>query len=568
MPTVDRDATAPLPDREESLVAASGADLDVLVIGGGITGAGIALDAATRGYRVALVERDDLASGTSSKSSKLVHGGLRYLATGDVLMVAEGVRERDRLRRLAPHLVRPLGFVIPVDDRATMLQLTAGMALYDAVALGRNVRSHRRLSGAEVRAAAPTLRDGASLGGFRYYDCQTDDARLTLQIAQTARRYGALIANHAEVTDLLHFGDRVVGARVRDALTGAEHEVTARWTVSASGVWADQLRGLAPDPVDPTITPAKGVHLAFPRSLLEVNQAVAIPSHAGDGRRNFVIPWGEQVYVGTTDDAWDGDPHRPDLDEDEAAYLLHSVNTSFGGELTLADAVGAWAGLRPLITAGASASKDLSRRHAITHEPAGLVTVTGGKLTTYRQMAEDVVDVLARADGLRTSCVTSRLPLGAVGSGEDGLRRTEEVCRTFDVDPSRAGSLYHRHGDAAAAVLTFCVEHGETDVLVPGLPYLRGEVRWAARHELARTLDDVLQRRLRVSLRHAAAGGEAIPWAADVLADELGWDADERDRQVEDYLSRVAHERGPVGLDTSWRDGAETAEPATGAASA
>ncbi len=556
MPIPDRDATSPLPSRDESLAAVTGADLDVLVVGGGITGVGIALDAATRGYRVALVERDDLASGTSSKSSKLIHGGVRYLAHGDLPMVAEGVRERDRLRRLAPHLVRPLGFVLGVDDRSTLLQLKAGMALYDGVALGRNVRSHRRLSVAEVQASAPGLRRGFRLGGYRYYDCQTDDARLTLQVAQVARRFGAHVVTHAEVVDLLHFGPRVVGARVRDTLTGTDHDVTARWTVSAAGVWADALRGLAPDPVEPTITPAKGTHLAFTRSQLQVEQAVAIPSGAHDGRMNFVIPWGEQVYVGTTDDAWDGDVDRPDLDDDEAAYLLRSVNAAFDTALTVTDAIGAWAGLRPLIAAAAGPSKDLSRRHAIAQDPPGFVTVTGGKLTTFRQMSQDVVDLLADADGVTASCVTTRLPLGATGAAEDGLERTRAVCRALGVDTGAAGSLYHRHGDHAPAVLTFCVEHGEADRLVPTLPYLRGEIRWAARHELACSLDDVLQRRLRVSLRDAAAGGPAIGWAARVLADELGWQPGERERQVDDYLARVAYERGPVPLDRSWRTSA------------
>ncbi|MBW3619781.1 MAG: glycerol-3-phosphate dehydrogenase/oxidase [Actinobacteria bacterium] len=549
-------ATAPLPSREDALAAAAGRELDVLVVGGGITGAGIALDAVTRGYRVALVERDDLASGTSSRSSKLVHGGVRYLATGDVAMVAEGVRERDRLRRLAPHLVRPLGFVLPVDDRATQLQLKAGMAAYDGLALGRNVRRHRRLSVAEVLAAAPGLATGMSLGGYRYYDCQTDDARLTLQIAQVARSFGALVVNHAEVTGFRRAaGGRVAGAEVRDRLTGRTSELTARWTISAAGVWADDVRGLATE-APAGLLPAKGVHLTFPRHLVRVNQAVVVPSGSRDGRRNFVIPWGEQVYVGTTDERWDGDPDRPDLEQDEADYLLTSVNAAFATDLTVADAVGAWAGVRPLLSAVAAASpgasKDLSRRHAITEDPPGLVTITGGKLTTYRQMAEEAVDVVAAADA--RSCVTTRIPLGARGTAEDGLARTREAARALDLDPTVAGSVYHRHGDRAPEVLTACAEGDGAEPLVAGLPYLRGEVRWAVRHELARTVADVLQRRTRVSLRDAAAGGAAIAWTADVLAEELGWDGASRTASIDAYLEAVRHERGPVALDTSWRD--------------
>jgi glycerol-3-phosphate dehydrogenase len=535
-------------DREEALEAAGDGVLDVLVVGGGITGAGIALDAVTRGYRVALVERDDLASGTSSRSSKLVHGGIRYLATGDIRMVAEGVRERDRLRRLAPHLVRPLGFVVPVDDRATAWQLRAGLALYDVIARGRNVRAHRRLRMADVASAAPGLATGMRRGGYRYYDCQTDDARLTLQIAQVARAHGAHVVNHAEVIDLLRDDDRIVGARVRDRLGGGEHDLTARWTINASGVWADRLRGLAPDGGRPTLTPAKGVHLVFRRRDVEIDQAVIVPSATGDGRRLFVIPWGEQVYIGTTDAPWDGDVDRPDLGEDEADYLLAALNAAFGSDLTVADAVGAWAGLRPLISTAAVRSTDLSRTHAIVEDPTGLVTITGGKLTTYRQMAQDAVDRVAAADGNRRPCVTGALPLGAVGSAAAGLGRAEAGARRFDLDPTVIGAAYHRHGDRALEVLAFCAEHGELAPLVPGLPYLRGEVRWAARHELARSLDDVLQRRLRVSLRDGAAGGPAIAWSADVLAGELGWDDDERTRQIDDYRARVTYERGPVPL--------------------
>ncbi|MBW3658371.1 MAG: glycerol-3-phosphate dehydrogenase/oxidase [Actinobacteria bacterium] len=536
-----------------SLAAAAERPLDVLVIGGGITGVGIALDAVTRGYRVALVERADIASGTSSRSSKLVHGGVRYLATGDVAMVAEGVRERDRLRHLAPHLVRPLGFVVPVDSRSMQVRLKAGMTAYDGLALGRNVRRHRRLAVADVLEAAPGITTGMSLGGYRYYDCQTDDARLTLQIAQVARSFGALVVNHAEVTGFRRStGGRVVGATVRDRLSDATVDLDARWTVSAAGVWADEVRALATD-ATAALVPAKGVHLTFPRQAVRVNQAVAIPSGAGDGRMNFVVPWGEQVYVGTTDDTWAGDLARPALEQPEADYLLGSVNAAFGTELTVADAIGAWAGVRPLLSAVAAtsdaASKDLSRRHAITEDPPGLVSVTGGKLTTYRQMAEDVVDVVSSAEGRNgRPCVTARLPLGARGSAEAGLARTREAATALGVDRDVAGSVYHRHGDRAAEVLMACLDTDGTEPLVPGLPYLRGEVRWAVRHELACTVSDVLQRRTRVSLRHAGAGGEAIAWTADVLADELGWDDGTRDASIAAYLDEVRHERGPVAL--------------------
>lgn len=542
---------AALRPREDALDHATDGEVDVLVIGGGITGAGVALDAATRGYRVALVERDDLASGTSSKSSKLVHGGIRYLANADLPMVAEGVRERDRMRRNAPHLVRPLGFVIPVGTIAERAKLKAGMELYDALAAGRSVRPHTHLDGAELGSLAPSMGSLSAQGAYRYYDAQTDDARLTLFIAQMARVQGADVVNHAEVVELLESGGRVVGARVRDRLSGAEVDLRARWTVSASGVWAGDLWSMTDAGSSVDVVPAKGSHITLPAEALPVEQAIVIPSGAGDGRMNFVIPWGSQTYVGTTDEVHDGTLADQFVDRHDVDYLLGSVNAAFGTSFTAADGIGAWSGLRPLLKSrggDSSATKDLSRKHQVSEGPNRLVTVTGGKLTTWRQMAEDVVDHLVEGDGLTRRCVTANVNLGAHGSATEGLRRTVDAFRSHGQDESLAGSLYHRHGDRAGAVLERAVRDGEADVLVPGLPYLVGEVRHAVEHELARTLDDVLQRRLRVSLRDAAAGGPAIDVAAGICADLLGWDADERQRQVDDYLANVRRERGPVPI--------------------
>ena len=522
--------------------------LDVLVVGAGITGAGIALDAAARGYRVGLVERDDVASGTSSRSSKLVHGGVRYLATGDVAMVLEGVRERERLRRLAPHLVRPLGFVVPTDTTADVWLLRAGMLAYDAMALGRGARTHRRLSHQEVLLDAPGLARGAGRGGFRYDDAQTDDARLTLAVLQAARQHGAIAVTHADITGVeprTATGPAV--AHVTDRLDGTTHEVRARWVVGAGGVWADRLGEVPHGTHAPPLRPAKGVHLVFSRRDVAVNRAVVIPSTRGDGRRLFLIPWGEQVYVGTTDDP-DGEVDgTPTLTDADAGYLLDAVNDAFATDLTVADAIGAWAGWRPLVDANGDTA-DLSRRHLVHRPAAGIVTITGGKLTTYRQMAEDVVDVLADADGTNSRSPTTTIPLGASGTALEGLARARRALRAVHADPVHAGSLYHRHGDRAGEVVEACAAAEELTPLVPGLPYLVGEVRWAARHEMACTLDDVLSRRLRVSLRHAAAGGPAVEVAADVMADELGWDAATRDTQVDAYRATVAAERGVVPI--------------------
>jgi glycerol-3-phosphate dehydrogenase len=558
VPTEARNGPAPvgpLVDREEALARSTSTGLDLLVIGGGTTGAGIALDAVSRGMSVALLERLDIASGTSSKSSKLIHGGLRYLEQYDFALVAEGVRERNLLRRNAAHQVRPLAFSIPTPDHKMHASLKAGLSIYDGLASFRNVKTHRRLDPPELLERVPGLVRDFSLGGYRYYDCQTDDARLTLQIVQAARRLGALVANHAEVVGLLRFGDRVVGAAVRDRLTGAEHEVTARWTVAATGVWADRVRGLSQDGSPAVLTPSKGIHLTFDARDVRVRDAALIASGSRDGRLVFVIPWGEQVIVGTTDDRYQGDLDTPSVDTADAGYLLHAVNRAFGTELSVRDAIGAWAGLRPLLSGGgreSAASRDLSRRHAIIEEPPGLVTIIGGKLTTYRQMAQDVVDRIVETDGDDLPCITKRLPIGPRGRIEDALRGLRDVCAVLAIDRAVAPSLLHRHGVDAAVVAAFCAERDEAEPLIESLPYLRGEVRWAVRHEMARTLDDVLQRRTRVSLRHQRAGGEEVLSVADAMGQELGWSAEERAEQVERYLTAVRRERGVVPLDRTW----------------
>lgn len=523
--------------------------LDVLVVGAGITGAGIALDAAARGYRVGVVERDDVASGTSSKSSKLVHGGLRYLASGDVAMVLEGVRERERLRRLAPHLVRPLGFVIPTDSLLDVWMLRAGLLAYDTMALGRDARPHRRLTHQEVLLEAPGLARGAGHGGFRYDDAQTDDARLTLAIVQAARDHGALVVPHAEVVAVEpRVGAAPAVAHLHDRLDDRDVAVRARWVVGAGGVWADRIGDVPHGTHAPALRPAKGVHLAFHRRDLAVNRAVVVPSVRDDGRRLFLIPWGEQVYLGTTDDAHGDVDGPPSVSADDAAYLLDAVNTAFATDLRVEDAVGAWAGWRPLVDAGNGRTADLSRRHLV-HRPAdGVVTVTGGKLTTQRQMAEDVVDVLVEGDGLHRRCRTARIPLGLTGPVHDALAHVRGALQSTGADPAHAGSLVHRHGDRALEVVAACAQAGELDVLVEDLPYLAGEVRWAARHEMACTLEDALSRRLRVSLRDAAAGGPGIERAAAILGDELGWDTTTRRAQVDAYRQAVAAERGVVPL--------------------
>jgi glycerol-3-phosphate dehydrogenase len=526
---------------------------DLLVIGGGITGAGVALDAVARGLSVALVEREDLASGTSSKSSKLIHGGLRYLQHGDIAIVRESVAERDLLLRLAPHLVQRQTFVMPHRNGRERALTGVALTMYAGLSgFGKASRFHR-LSPAQLSQRAPGMVRYVENGAWEYGDCRTDDARLTMTVARTAAGLGADVVTHAEVAELRRSaGGRVVGAGVRDRLTGAELDVTAKVTLSATGVWADRVRDLAgPSPLH--LLPSKGVHLVFPAADVQVSVALIIPSGARDGRRVFVIPWEDQVIVGTTDMVYEGPLESPSVEAADAEYCCTAVNKAFGTALTPDDAVGAWAGLRPLPRADAKPggrSDTLSRRHALLSGPPGLITVTGGKLTTYRHMAADAVDLVVAELGGSARCSTAGIPLGLRGDFAAAVDRAVAVCRAAGVDPDLAQPLVMRHGDEAVPLIESAAADGSggADRLVPHLPYIRAELAWAVDHELALSVDDVLRRRLLVGLRDAAAGGALAQEVGALLARRLGWDDATRDASVDEYRRRVAQERGVVPL--------------------
>ena len=536
--------------RGDVLDRLAGRSYDVLVVGGGISGAGVALDAASRGLSVALVERDDLASGTSSKSSKLVHGGLRYLEQGELGIVRESIVERELLQRLAPHLVQRQLFVVPDRGRKEGVLLGAGLTVYGGLGGFRSVTQSKRLSAARLQATAPGLVEHVSLGGWEYSDCRTDDARLTMTVAKTAVRLGADVVTHAEVAELRSIDGRVTGATVRDRLSGREFGIAARVVVSATGVWADRVRELAgPSPMH--LLPSKGVHLVFRAADIQVNAAVIIPSGARDRRRIFVIPWGRQVVVGTTDDIYEGSLDEPSVTADDAEYCRTAVNRAFGLHLTPADAVAAWAGLRPLPRGDAEPggrSDTLSRRHALVPGPPGLLTLTGGKLTTYRKMAEDTVDEVVRELGGKAPCITAGIHLGLRGGFAAGVARAEGICRALDLDPAIAASVVERHGDEAIGLLQRAADLGEADLLDPELPYIRAELRWAIEEELALSVDDVLRRRVRVALRHAAAGGPLAKEVGALLGQSLGWDDATVKASVQEYRRRVTTERGAVPL--------------------
>jgi glycerol-3-phosphate dehydrogenase len=526
-------------------------DFDVVVVGGGITGVGVALDAVSRGLRTALVERDDFASGTSSKSSKLVHGGLRYLQQGEVRLVYEALHERQRLRRNAPHLVSVMPFMLPILTKDGLISkkiaraLGSALWMYDVTGGLRIGRVHRRLRTSAALAHMPTMPDTRLASAYIYYDTAADDARLCLTVARTAATRGAVIVNRCPVVGVRHDASgRAVGVDVE--VDGRRLAVRARRVVNAAGVWSDDIRSADDATHAPTIRPAKGVHVTVPWHLVRNDIAVVIPV-PGDKRSLFVVPWGDNgdgtfrhSYVGTTDTDYDGPLDDPQCTKDDVDYVLRALNKSVTTTITPADITGVWAGLRPLVntapplgTPGDSSTArtaDLSRRHAVSVSASGVVSVTGGKLTTYREMARDTVDEVLHTMNRSARCRTARLRLL-------GAMRPRATAGTLD------GHLERRYGSLASEVRALiAADPSLGDVLVEGLEYRRAEVVYAARHEMATTVDDVLSRRTRARLLDRAASERAAPDVAALLAAELGWDDAERDRQVRMYLESCAHE--------------------------
>ncbi|HMA46475.1 MAG TPA: glycerol-3-phosphate dehydrogenase/oxidase, partial [Frankiaceae bacterium] len=525
---------------------------DVLVVGMGATGAGVALDAASRGLRVVAVDRADLAAGTSSKSSKLIHGGLRYLESYQFGLVFEGVKERQLLRELAPHLVRPMGFLYPVwPDTAKRRLLRVGLHTYDVFAGMRNVRRHTKISPEEAVALAPALAGTRLCHAFVYGDCATDDARLVLAVVQAARRFGALTLPYMEATDLLRdAGGTVVGARTLDRLDGRGYELRARHVVNATGVWVDQLMSAADAAHQPAVQPSKGVHLVLPHERLPLREAsILLPSRQGDGRSMFAIPWGRQTILGTTDTPYDGPLDALSIEQDDLDYVLAAGNAVFRLGLTQDDVVAAWAGVRPLLKGKGAKMSDLSRRHALIEGAGGLVSITGGKLTAYRRMAADVVDLLVARDGRRAPCRTQHIPLGCARQLDDVVFEAEHAAKAVGLDAEVAELLVRQHGEHAPDVLALVADDPSLGrALSPAAAHVAAEVVHAGRHEGAATLDDVFSRRTRLALRARDAALPVARQAAGLLAAEIGRDDAWADAQVEAYASTVRWERGVLGL--------------------
>ncbi len=565
--------------RGDALRRLASEQFDMLVIGGGITGAGVALDAASRGLRTALVEKDDFASGTSSKSSKMVHGGLRYLQQGEYRLVYENLAERQRLLDNAPHLVTPLPFLIPlfgkdgvVNRSVARVYLTA-LWLYDLTGGIRIGRRHEKVSRAQALAHIPTLRADHLVAGFLYWDASADDARLTLAVIRTAvLDHGAVAANHTPVVALNSDPTgRVVGATV--APLGSEpFDVRASVVVNAAGVWADEVRALDEGHNPHSIRPAKGIHITMPSEAFPCDIAAVIPVKH-DHRSIFVVSWGEQVYLGTTDTAWDGPLDDPDCTPEDVDYLLDAANAVTTRPLRRSDITGLWSGLRPLLapvegrSAPSERTADLSRRHTVRTSPGGVVTVTGGKLTTYRKMAEDTVDAAVKVLGRRSlRCVTKDLRLrGATPGGHTPARpggvAPDQGAPPDDEAAAVAAHLARRYGTETPAVLSVADDDPELlEPLVPGLHYLEAEALYAVREEMALSVADVLDRRTRASLRDARGSADAALRVASLIGPELGWDGERIHREAAAYAERLRAELARAGLDE-----ATAAEQAGGA---
>jgi glycerol-3-phosphate dehydrogenase len=532
----------PLANRDRDLAALADGPLDVLVVGGGIVGTGAALDAATRGLRVGLVERDDIAVGTSSRSSRLIHGGLRYLEQYRFGLVREALTERSRILHLAPHLVtiEPLLFPLFGWPLATRVFYQAGMTLYDVLGARKDGGWHRHLSVPEVLAHAPAMRRERLRGGLMFHDGVEDDARYTLAVARSAQEDGATIVTRAGAESLIEDNGRVVGARVCDRLSGEELDVRARVVVDATGVWgADPTAPLSGGST--RLLPSRGAHLIVPRSRIpsDVGLTIRVP-----GKVVFLVPWPGFWLVGTTDAPYAGPIDRPTAASEEVDELLAAVNHVLDVGLTRADVVGTYAGLRPLIAPSSGSTVTASREHRVTVERNGLVRVSGGKYTTYRVMAEQTIDaavgVLGGSGAGRTGTVTRRL-VGAADRAE--LDRTAvALAAASSLERGVAARLGARHGTQAPDVVALGRELGLLGRLVDGEDHLEVEVAWAARHELALSIDDVLARRMRLAHELPDRGASIAPRVATILGGELGWDEARTASEVAAYLEGARRE--------------------------
>ena len=534
------------PDQRDSAISQlAGEKFDVLVIGGGVTGVGAALDAASRGLKVALIESQDIAAGTSSRSSKLIHGGLRYLEQYDFKLVREALHERELMvSSLSPHLVKPVGFLFPLTEKfKERTYVGAGLALYDALrGFQRALPWHKHIGQKQINEIAPSLRPDLITGAIKYFDAQVDDARHTMTIARTAARHGAVIATRVSAESLLREGKRVIGVKAKDLVTGKTINISATATIMCAGIWSDELHAKFDLKPGYGVTMSKGVHIVLPGSAIKSNAGIILKTPVSV---LFLIPWGDKWIVGTTDTPYTGDRAEPFASREDVQYILDQANRVLTPKLDLSEIIGVYAGLRPLVANNKnSATTKLSREHTVDRPAAGFISVAGGKYTTYRIMAKDAVDrAVIELRKLTPESVTEKLPL----VGADGyfalVQQVERLSEASGLDAQTITHLLNRYGSMISELLVLIDENPKLAAKVDeDLLYIKAEIYYAASNEGARSVDDVISRRTRISFEARDHGVHLADEIATIIAPVLGWSAKERKASVAAYEDLVDRE--------------------------
>ena len=534
------------PDQRQSAITALGSEsFDVLVIGGGVNGVGAALDAASRGLKVALIESQDIAAGTSSRSSKLIHGGLRYLEQYDFKLVREALHERELLvSTLCPHLVKPVGFLFPLTEKfKERTYVGAGLALYDALrGFQRGMPWHKHLSQKQINEIAPSLRPDIIMGAIKYFDAQVDDARHTLSVARTAARHGAVIATRVSAESLIRNGKRVVGVNARDLVSGERIAIKATVTVMCAGVWSDELHANFDLKAGYNVTMSKGVHIVLPGSAIKSDAGIILKTPVSV---LFIIPWADKWIVGTTDTPYTGDRAEPFANREDVQYIVDQANRVLTPQIKIDEIIGVYAGLRPLVANNkGSATTKLSREHTVDRPAPGFVSIAGGKYTTYRIMGRDVIDLAVNElRKLSPESVTEKLPL----IGADGyfalVQQIEAIADESGLDSQTVTHLLNRYGSLISEILDLIkADASLAKKLDADLPYLKAEIYYAVSHEGARSVDDVISRRTRISFEAHNQGLDLADAIAEIIAPVLGWSAKERRASVAAYELLVERE--------------------------
>jgi glycerol-3-phosphate dehydrogenase len=534
------------PDQRDSAISQLGTEqFDILVIGGGVNGVGAALDAASRGLKVALIEAQDIAAGTSSRSSKLIHGGLRYLEQYDFKLVREALHERELMvSTLCPHLVKPVGFLFPLTEKfKERTYVGAGLALYDALrGFQRALPWHKHLSQKQINEIAPSLRHDIVTGAIKYFDAQVDDARHTMAVARTAARHGALIATQVSAESLIREGRRVVGVNALDLASGKKIAIKAGATIMCAGVWSDQLHERFELTPGYHVTMSKGAHIVVPGSAIKSDAGIILKTPVSV---LFIIPWGDKWIVGTTDTPYEGDRAEPFATREDVHYILDQANRVLEPKLKADEIIGVYAGLRPLVANNKSATTTkLSREHTVDRPAAGFVSIAGGKYTTYRVMGKDVVDrAVIELRKITQESVTEKLPL----VGADGYfaleQQKERIAQESGLDVETVTHLLNRHGSLISEILELIQEQPKLAAkLDADLPYIKAEIVYAASYEGARSVDDVISRRTRLSFEAVNHGVHLADEVAALIAPVLGWSAKERKESIAQYIELVERE--------------------------